>query len=64
MWQMVMFGVEIPASVGGFAVNYCGQCHPFPDEQNIRKGITLSDSCCHSKLNGRPLTIKVAEDIL
>jgi hypothetical protein len=37
MWRMVMFGVEIPASVGGFSVNYCGQCHSFPDEQNIRK---------------------------
>jgi hypothetical protein len=31
--------VEILASVGGFSVNFSGQCHPFPDDQIIQKMI-------------------------
>jgi hypothetical protein len=42
--QMVKSEVEISASVGGFPVDFGGQCHLLPVDQNIRKGITLSDS--------------------
>jgi hypothetical protein len=41
---MIRFEVEISANVGGLYVNCSGQCHPFPDDLNIQKGITLSDS--------------------
>jgi hypothetical protein len=44
MRQMVRVEVEISASVGGFPVGIGGQCHPFPDDQNIKKAIALSDS--------------------
>jgi hypothetical protein len=42
--QMVRFEVEIPVSVGAFAVHFGGQCHLFPDDQNTQKWIDLSDS--------------------
>jgi hypothetical protein len=29
--------VEISASVGGFPVNFGGECHPLPEKQNIQK---------------------------
>jgi hypothetical protein len=35
MQRMVRFEVEISASVGGFPVDLGGQCHLFPDDQNI-----------------------------
>jgi hypothetical protein len=31
----VIFEVQTPTSMGGFSVNFSGQCHPFPDDQNI-----------------------------
>jgi hypothetical protein len=34
---MVGFEAEISASVGRFSVNFGGQCHPFPGDQNIQK---------------------------
>jgi hypothetical protein len=37
MRQMVRVQVEISASVGGFPVDFGGQCF-FPDDQNIKKG--------------------------
>jgi hypothetical protein len=37
MWWMVGFKVEILASVGGFPVDSCDQCHLLPDDQNIQK---------------------------
>jgi hypothetical protein len=44
MGRMVIFEVEISASVGGFSINLSGHCRPFPDDQNIQKGMALSDS--------------------
>jgi hypothetical protein len=44
MWRIVRSEVEISASVGVFSINLSGQCRPFPDDQNIQKGIALSDS--------------------
>jgi hypothetical protein len=44
MQQMVGFEVEILVSVGGFPVYFGGQCLLFPDDQNIQKGIALSES--------------------
>jgi hypothetical protein len=38
MWQMVRVEFEILASVGGFPVDFGGQCRLFPDDQNIKKG--------------------------
>jgi hypothetical protein len=38
MWQMVRVAVSISASVGGFLVEFGGQCHLFPYAQNIKKG--------------------------
>jgi hypothetical protein len=32
MWWVVSFEVEILASVGGFSVNFSGQCCPFSDD--------------------------------
>jgi hypothetical protein len=37
MQWMVIFEVEISAGVGGFTVNFGGQWHSFPDDQNIQK---------------------------
>jgi hypothetical protein len=37
MWWMIRFEVEILGSVGGFPVDFGGQCQPFRDEQNIQK---------------------------
>jgi hypothetical protein len=37
MWQMVRVEAEMPASVGGFPVDFGGQCCLFPDDQNIKK---------------------------
>jgi hypothetical protein len=37
MRWMVRFEVEICASVGGFSVDFGGQCHVFTDNQNIQK---------------------------
>jgi hypothetical protein len=34
---MVRVEVEISASVVGFPVDFGGQCHLFPDDQNIHK---------------------------
>jgi hypothetical protein len=34
---MVRFEVEILASVSGFSVDFGGQCHLFPEDQNILK---------------------------
>jgi hypothetical protein len=31
MWWMVRFEVEMSDSVGGFSVNFSGQCRLFPD---------------------------------
>jgi hypothetical protein len=50
---MVRFELEMLAGVGDFSVNFGGQCHLFPDDQNIVKGITLSDSF-HNELDGGP----------
>jgi hypothetical protein len=33
MWQMVRIEVQILASVGGFSVDFGGQCHLFLDDQ-------------------------------
>jgi hypothetical protein len=35
---MVRFEAEISASVGEFPVDFGGQSHLFPDDQNIQKG--------------------------
>jgi hypothetical protein len=35
MTWMVRVEVEISTSVGGFPVEFGGQCHPFLDDQNI-----------------------------
>jgi hypothetical protein len=37
MRRMLGVEVEISASVGGFPVNFGGQCHPFSDGQNNQK---------------------------
>jgi hypothetical protein len=37
MWRMVSYEVEVSASVGGFPVDFGGQCHLYPDDQNIQK---------------------------
>jgi hypothetical protein len=37
MQPMVRVEVEVPASVGGFPVDFGGQCRLFPDDQNIKK---------------------------
>jgi C1A family cysteine protease len=34
---MVRFEVEISASVGGFSVNFGGQCHAFLDDHDFQK---------------------------
>jgi hypothetical protein len=38
MQWMVRVEVEVSASVGGFPVDFGGQCRPFPDDQSIKKG--------------------------
>jgi hypothetical protein len=38
MRRMVRFEIEISANVGGFSVNFGGECRPCPDNQNIKKG--------------------------
>jgi hypothetical protein len=37
MQRMVRVEVEVSASVGGFPVDFGGQCRLFPDDQNIQK---------------------------
>jgi hypothetical protein len=37
MQQMITFEAEILISVDGFSVDFGGQCHLFPDNQNIQK---------------------------
>jgi hypothetical protein len=37
MWWMVKFEVERLASVGGFSLNFGGQCCLFADGQDIQK---------------------------
>jgi hypothetical protein len=44
MRRMVRFQVEISASVGGFPVDFVGQCCLFPDDQSFKKAIALSAS--------------------
>jgi hypothetical protein len=43
MCGMVRFEIGISASVGGFSVNFSGQCHPFPDNQNVQKRKRILD---------------------
>jgi hypothetical protein len=38
MLRMVGVEVEISASVGGFPVDFAGQCRLLPDDQNTQKG--------------------------
>jgi hypothetical protein len=38
MRLMVRVEVGISTSVGGFPIDFSGQCHLFPDDQNIRNG--------------------------
>jgi hypothetical protein len=52
--------VEMSATVGGFPINFSGQCDISPDDRNIRKGIALSNSISIV----RPYTIEVAYIIL
>jgi hypothetical protein len=40
---MVRTEIFILASAGRFSVDFDGQCHFFPDDQNMQEGITLSD---------------------
>jgi hypothetical protein len=44
MWQMIRTEVEILASVGGYSVDFGGQRHLIPDDQNIQKRTALFDS--------------------
>jgi hypothetical protein len=37
MRHIAQFEVDVSASVSEFSVNFGGQCHPFPDDQNIQK---------------------------
>jgi hypothetical protein len=37
MQWIVRFEVEVLASVGGFSVDFGGQCCLFPDDQNVQK---------------------------
>jgi hypothetical protein len=64
MRRMVIFEVEILASVGGFPVNVKGQCRPFRDGQNIQKRNLTLLLDFHSKLDGTPWTIDVAQELL
>jgi hypothetical protein len=48
------FKVEMSASVGGFSLHFCGQCHLFFDDQNVQKNNCIVRLCLHSKLDGRP----------
>jgi hypothetical protein len=41
---MARFEVEILVSVGVFPVYFGGHCLLFPDDRNIQKGVTLSNS--------------------
>jgi hypothetical protein len=36
--RMVRVEVEMSVSVGGFPVDFGGQCRLFPDDQNIQEG--------------------------
>jgi hypothetical protein len=42
--RIIKFEVEILAGVGGFPVNFSGQCHPSSDGRTSRKCITLLES--------------------
>jgi hypothetical protein len=53
MWQMVRLEVEILTSVGGFPVDFGGQCHLFPDDQNIQTGNHTVSLYFHSELDGQ-----------
>jgi hypothetical protein len=61
---MVRFKVKISAIVGGLPLNFRGQCHPFLDDQNIQKRNCTVWLYFHIELDGRPLTVEVAEGIL
>jgi hypothetical protein len=52
MWRMVRFEVEVSASVGGFSVDFGGQCRLFSDDRKIQK--RNRTDCFHSELDGRP----------
>jgi hypothetical protein len=41
MRRIVRFEAEVSASVGGFSVNYGGQCLSYPDDQNIQENIRI-----------------------
>jgi hypothetical protein len=53
MRQMVRIEVEVSVNVDDFSVVFGGQCHLFPEDQNIQKGITLSWLHFHGELNER-----------
>jgi hypothetical protein len=54
MQQMVRFKVEISTIVGGYSIHFGGQCHLFPDDQNIQKVNCAARLLYHSELYGRP----------
>jgi hypothetical protein len=60
---MVILEVEVSASVGGFPVDFGGECRLFPDE-NIQKRSRTVWFSVHSKFDGRPQTAEVAGEIL
>jgi hypothetical protein len=35
--RLVRFEIDVSASAGGFSVDFGGQCHFFPDDQNVQK---------------------------
>jgi hypothetical protein len=45
---------EISASVGGFAVDFGGQCRLLPDDQNIQDSDRTAWFYFHSELDGKP----------
>jgi hypothetical protein len=51
---MVRVEVEVSAIVGGFPVDFGGQCRLFPDNQNMKKGNCTVWLYFHDELDGRP----------
>jgi hypothetical protein len=62
--RMVRVEVELSASVGGFPVDFGGQCRHFPVDQNIKKDNGTVWLYFHGELDGRPSTIEVADELL
>jgi hypothetical protein len=54
MGRMVRIEAEISASVGGFAVDFGGQCRLPLDDQNIQDKDRPAWLYFHGELDGRP----------